>query len=102
MGRCAAFSKGVPWAKALDTSSHAIWRILRKEGISLSRQRSWCISTDKEFTAKAVDIVGLYLDPPMKAVVLSVDEKPSIQALVHGTPLEKGKQGTLKLKMAKP
>ena len=72
-------------SKALDTSSHAIWRILRKEGISLSRQRSWCISTDKEFTAKAVDIVGLYLDPPMKAIVLSVDEKPSIQALERKT-----------------
>ena len=72
-------------SKALDTSRHAIWRILKKEGISLSRQRSWCISTDKEFTAKAVDIVGLYLDPPMKAIVLSVDEKPSIQALERKT-----------------
>ena len=39
------------------------------------------MSTDPEFSAKAADVVGLYLDPPEKAVVLCVDEKPSIQAL---------------------
>ena len=72
-------------SKELEVSNDAIWKILRKEGISLNRQRSWCISTDKEFAAKAADIVGLYLDPPMKAIVLSVDEKPSIQALERKT-----------------
>ena len=40
-----------------------------------------CVSTDPEFAAKAADIVGLYLDPPENAVVVCVDEKPSIQAL---------------------
>lgn len=72
-------------SEALSTSDDAIWRILKKEGISLHRQRSWCISTDKDFAPKAADIVGLYLDPPMKAVVICVDEKPSIQALERKT-----------------
>jgi transposase len=72
-------------SKELSASDDAIWRILNKENISLHRQRSWCISSDKDFAAKAADIVGLYLDPPMNAIVLSVDEKPSIQALERKT-----------------
>ena len=72
-------------ATAVGGSVHAVWRVLRKEGICLQRQRSWCVSTDKEFAAKAADIVGLYLDPPQKALVISVDEKPSIQALERKT-----------------
>lgn len=72
-------------AAALQGSVHAVWRVLRKEGICLQRQRSWCVSTDKEFAAKAADIVGLYLNPPEKALVISVDEKPSIQALERAT-----------------
>lgn len=72
-------------AKHLNASVHAVWRVLRKEGIFLSRQRSWCVSTDPEFAAKAADIVGLYLNPPEKALVISVDEKPSIQALERST-----------------
>ncbi|MFA5818114.1 MAG: IS630 family transposase [Bacteroidales bacterium] len=51
----------------------------------LQRQRSWCVSTDKDFAAKAADIVGLYLNPPQNAIVLCVDEKPSIQALERRT-----------------
>jgi transposase len=76
---------GPALARHLSTSVHAVWRILRKEGIRLARQRSWCVSTDSEFTAKAADIVGLYLNPPQNALVLSVDEKPSIQALERKT-----------------
>jgi transposase len=72
-------------AKELKGSVHAVWRVLRKEGICLQRQRSWCVSTDKQFAAKAADIVGLYLNPPEKALVISVDEKPSIQALERKT-----------------
>ena len=72
-------------AAALNGSVHAVWRVLRHEGICLQRQRSWCVSTDKEFAAKAADIVGLYLNPPEKALVISVDEKPSIQALERKT-----------------
>jgi len=72
-------------AQALGVSDDAIWRILRKEGIQLRRMRSWCVSTDPEFAAKAADVIGLYLGPPTNALVLSVDEKPSIQALERKT-----------------
>jgi len=72
---------GPSLAKHLGASDDAVWRVLRREGICLSRRRSWCVSTDPEFAAKAADIVGLYLDPPLNALVISVDEKPSIQAL---------------------
>ena len=72
-------------AAHLGVNVHAVWRLLRREGICLQRQRSWCVSTDPEFAAKAVDIVGLYLHPPLHALVLSVDEKPSIQALERRT-----------------
>ena len=73
-----------------DISKHQIWRVLRRNEISLARRRSWCISTDPCFAQKAADIVGLYLQPPENAVVLSVDEKPHIQALERA-------QGWLKL-----
>jgi transposase len=73
-----------------DISKHQIWRVLRRREISLARRRSWCISTDPCFAQKAADIVGLYLQPPENAVVLSVDEKPHIQALERA-------QGWLKL-----
>jgi transposase len=69
-------------AEALgDVSKHEVWRVLREYKIQLQRTRSWCISTDPEFARKAADIVALYLNPPENAVVISVDEKPSIQAL---------------------
>ena len=68
-------------ALALSVSDDAVWRVLRKQGIQLQRHRSWCVSTDPEFAAKAADVIGLYLNPPQNALVLSVDEKPSIQAL---------------------
>jgi transposase len=73
---------GALLANALgDVSADQVWRTLRKLGISLQRRRSWCVSTDPQFAAKAADVVGLYLAPPENAVVISVDEKPCIQAL---------------------
>ena len=68
-------------AKRLEASVYAVWRVLRREGIYLQRQRSWCVSTDKQFAPKAADVIALYLNPPVNAVVLSVDEKPSVQAI---------------------
>jgi len=69
-------------AQALgDVSPYRVWAVLRQHGIELERRHSWCVSTDPEFARKAADVVGLYLDPPAGAVVLSVDEKPAIQAL---------------------
>lgn len=72
-------------AQALGVSDDAVWRILRKNGIQLRRHRSWCVSTDPEFSTKAADVIGLYLNPPQNALVLSIDEKPSIQALERTT-----------------
>jgi transposase len=73
-----------------DVSEHHVWRFLRAQRIDLAGRKSWCVSTDPEFVAKAADIVGLYLDPPDHAIVLAVDEKPAIQALERA-------QGYLKL-----
>jgi transposase len=73
-----------------DVSDQHIWRFLRAQRIDLAGRRSWCLSTDPEFVAKAADIVGLYLDPPDHVIVLAVDEKPAIQALERA-------QGYLKL-----
>ncbi len=79
-------------ARALrDVSTDQVWRVMRRYEIHLQRRRSWCVSTDPEFAPKAADIVGLYLAPPQNAVVLSVDEKPHIQALERA-------QGYLKLR----
>ena len=64
-----------------DVSEHHVWRFLRAQRIDLAGRRSWCLSTDPEFVAKAADIVGLYLAPPDNALVIAVDEKPAIQAL---------------------
>lgn len=69
-------------AKALgDVDVQHVWRFLRAHRIDLKMRKSWCESDDPEFAAKAADVIGLYLNPPEKAVVLCVDEKPSIQAL---------------------
>jgi transposase len=86
---------GVELAKRLNASPDAVWRVLRKEGVQLSRRRSWCVSTDPEFSAKAADIIGLYLNPPQKALVISVDEKPSIQAIERATGYVQTKNGKI-------
>jgi transposase len=78
-------------AKALgDVDVQYVWRSLRKQKIDLGGRKSWCESNDPEFANKAADVVGLYLAPPENAVVLCIDEKPSIQALERA-------QGYLKL-----
>jgi transposase len=65
-----------------DVSKDQVWRVMRRHAIQLARRKSWCVSTDPEFSRKAADIVGLYLNPPQRnAVVICVDEKPHIQAL---------------------
>jgi transposase len=73
-----------------DVDVQYIWRFLRSHKIDLVARKSWCESNDPEFTSKAADVVGLYIAPPEKAIVLCVDEKPSIQALERA-------QGYLKL-----
>ena len=82
-------------SRALDVSDDAVWRVLRKEGIQLRRHRSWCVSTDPQFAAKAADIIGLYLSPPQNALVICVDEKPSIQALERKTGYVQTRSGKI-------
>jgi transposase len=78
-------------AKTLgDVDVQQVWRVLRAQKIDLAARKSWCESNDPEFAAKAAEVVGLYMAPPENAIVISVDEKPSIQALER-------KQGYLKL-----
>jgi transposase len=76
---------GLALAKAVGAKKSTVYALLQKDGIHLQRSRSWCVSPDPQFAAKAADIVGLYLAPPQRALVLSVDEKPSIQALSRAT-----------------
>lgn len=76
---------GLALAAAVGAKKSAIYELLKKDGIQLKRHRSWCVSTDPQFATKAADIVGLYLAPPQNALVISVDEKPSIQALSRAT-----------------
>lgn len=65
----------------VDIHEQYIWRFLRSQKIDLSGRKSWCQSADPDFVSKSAEIVGLYMNPPENAVVLSIDEKPSIQAL---------------------
>lgn len=73
-----------------DVHEQQVWRVLRAQRIDLDGRKSWCESNDPDFAAKAADVVGLYIAPPENAIVICVDEKPSIQALERA-------QGYLKL-----
>jgi transposase len=85
-------------AKASGISASAVRRIWRSHGLQPHRVRRFKLSNDPQFAAKVRNIVGLYVDPPAHAVVLSVDEKSQIQALDRtqpGLPLKKGRCGTM-------
>ena len=85
-------------AKAVAISVSSVQRIWRKHGLQPHRIRRFKLSNDKWFAEKLRDVVGLYMDPPAHAVVLSFDEKSQIQALDRtqpGLPLKKGRCGTM-------
>ena len=85
-------------AKAAAISVSSVQRIWRAHGLQPHRVRQFKLSTDPQFAAKLRDIVGLYVDPPAHAIVLSVDEKSQIQALDRtqpGLPIKKGRAGTM-------
>jgi len=85
-------------AKAVGISLSSVQRIWKAHGLQPHRMRLFKLSNDPEFVPKLRDIVGLYVDPPAHAVVLSVDEKSQIQALDRtqpGLPLKKGRAGTM-------
>src|SRR3546814_3621075 len=68
-------------ARALGLSHATVARIWQAFGLQPHRQQTFKLSSDPLFVQKVRDIVGLYLSPPLKAVVLCVDEKSQIQAL---------------------
>jgi transposase len=85
-------------AKAAGISVSSVQRIWRAHGLQPHRVRRFKLSRDPEFVPKLRDIVGLYVDPPAHAIVLSVDEKSQIQALDRtqpGLPLKPGRLGTM-------
>src|ERR671910_1480550 len=85
-------------AKAAGVSHRSVQRIWAAHGLKPHRVRTFKLSKDPQFAAKVRDIVGLYLDPPEHALVLSVDEKSQIQALDRtqpGLPLKRGRGATM-------
>jgi transposase len=85
-------------AKAQGVSPATVQRIWDANGLQPHRTRTFKLSKDKQFVEKLNDVVGLYLNPPDKALVLCVDEKSQIQALDRsqpGLPIKKGRCGTM-------
>lgn len=85
-------------AAEVGVSQTHVWRVWRAHGLAPHRVNYFKISTDPQFVEKLRDVVGLYLDPPERAVVLSFDEKSQIQALDRtqpGLPLKRGRAGTM-------
>ncbi len=85
-------------ARAQGLSEATIRRIWKHHGLAPHRVKTFKLSRDQHFVEKLHDVVGLYLNPPDKALVLCVDEKSQIQALDRtqpGLPLKKGRCGTL-------
>ena len=72
--------------RVVGLTSGAISNVLRKSGLKPHLARTYKVSRDPDFVSKVRDVVGLYLNPPTNAVVLSVDEKTSIQALDRTQP----------------
>jgi transposase len=71
-------------AKVIGVSVSSVQRVWRQHGLQPHRMRQFKLSNDKQFAAKLRDVVGLYIDPPDYAVVLSFDEKSQIQVGVAG------------------
>jgi transposase len=74
-------------AKEVGLNQSAVQRIWKAFGLQPHRQETWKLSKDPQFVAKVRDVVGLYLNPPERAVVLCVDEKSQIQALDRTAPI---------------
>ena len=85
-------------AKAVGLSHTSVQRIWAAHGLKPHLVKTFKLSNDKQFVEKVRDVVGLYFDPPDKALVFSVDEKSQIQALDRtqpGLPMKKGRAGTM-------
>ena len=89
---------GALMAKAAGLGVSSVQRIWRAHALQPHRTRRFKVSNDPRFVDKLRHVVGLYVDPPAHAIVLSVDEKSQIQALDRtqpGLPLKKGRAGTM-------
>ncbi len=85
-------------AKALGTSPSTVSRVWRANGLKPHQLRTFKVSNDPRFVEKLIDVVGLYLNPPERALVFCVDERSQIQALDRtqpGLPRKKGRCGTM-------
>ncbi|MBM6581244.1 hypothetical protein ILT44_13700 [Microvirga sp. BT689] len=85
-------------AEQTGISASAVRRIWRAHGLQPHRYRQFKLSNDPKFAEKLRDVVGLYVNPPAHAIVLSVDEKSQIQTLYRtqpGLPLKKGRLETM-------
>jgi transposase len=85
-------------AQELDTTRSMVNRVWQANGLKPHLDRTFKLSNDPRFIEKAVDVVGLYLNPPEHALVLCCDEKSQIQALDRtqpGLPIKKGRCGTM-------
>src|ERR1700729_1924856 len=85
-------------AAVAGVSASTVHRIWDAHGLAPHRVKTFKLSRDPRFVEKLTDVVGLYLNPPERAIVLCVDEKSQIQALQRtqpGLPLKKGRCGTL-------
>jgi transposase len=85
-------------AKAVGISPSSVRRIWHRHGLQPHRMRTFKLSSDPKFADKLKEVVGLYIDPPAHAVVLSLDEKSQIQALDRtqpGLPMKKGRCATM-------
>lgn len=85
-------------AKAQGVSAASVQRIWDAHGLQPHRVKTFKLSNDPLFSEKLTDVVGLYLNPPEKAIVLCVDEKSQIQALDRtqpSLPMKKGRAGTM-------
>jgi transposase len=89
---------GPAMAKTAGISVSSVQRIWRAHGLQPHRVRQFKLSNDPKFAAKLHDVVGLYVNPPDHAIVLSIDEKSQIQALDRsqpGLPMKQGRAGTM-------
>jgi len=85
-------------SRAQGISEASVRRIWRQHNLKPHLTKTFKLSRDKRFVEKLIDVVGLYLNPPDKSLVLCVDEKSQIQALDRtqpGLPLKKGRCGTM-------
>jgi len=85
-------------AEVVGLSPASVQRIWKAHGLKPHRVRTFKLSRDPHFVEKLQDVVGLYLNPPEHALVLSVDEKSQIQALDRtqpGLPMKRGRAGTM-------